>query len=112
MFVEPLGQWRTANATARRMSVDWAHPVRALAGHPRYRQAEHLILVCDNLNAHAYASFFRTFPPAEAQRLVQRVQLVFTPRHGSWLNRAESELSVLTRQALAPRRATQDAVHA
>ena len=83
-----------------------------MANHPRYRQAERLIPVCDNLNTHAYASFFRAFPPAKAQRLVQRVQLVFTPRHGSWLNRAEPELSVLTRQALAPRRATQDAVHA
>ena len=56
--------------------------------------------------------FFRAFPPAEAERLVRRVLLVFTPRHGSWLNRAEPELSVLTRQALSPRMPTQDAVHA
>ena len=53
----------------------------------RYRQAERLTLVCDNLNTHAYASFFRAFPPAEARRLVPRVQRVFTPRHGSWLHR-------------------------
>ncbi len=112
MFVEPLGQWRTATATARRTAVDWAHQVKALVDHPRYRQAERLILVCDNLNTHAYASFFRAFPTAEAERLVRRVQLLFTPRHGSWLNMAEPELSVLTRQALSPRMATQDAVHA
>ena len=112
MFVEPLGQWRTANATARRTGVDWAHQVKALADHPRDRQAERLILVCDNLNTHTYASFDRTFPLAEARRLARRVQLVFTPRHGSWLNRAEPELSVLTRQALSPRRPTQAAVHA
>ena len=112
MFVEPLGLWRTVNATARRTAVDWAHPVKALADHPRYRHAERLILVCDNLNTHAYASFFRAFPPAEARRLVPRVPRVFTPRHGSWLHRAEPELSVLTRQALSPRMATQDAVHA
>ena len=112
LFVEPLGQWRMADATARRTAVDWAHPVRTLADHPRYRQAEYLTLVCDNLNTHAYASFHRAFPRAEALRLIPRVRLVFTPRHGSWLNRAEPELSVLTRQALAPRMATQAAVHA
>ena len=112
MFVEPLGQWRTANATARRTGVDWARQVKALADHPRYRQAERLILVCDNLNTHTYASFDRAFPRAEARRLARRVQLVFTPRHGSWLNMAEPELSVLTRQALSPRMPTQAAVHA
>ena len=58
MFVEPLGPWRTAHATARRTTVDWAHPVKALADHPRDRQAERLIRVCDHLNTHAYRSFF------------------------------------------------------
>ena len=112
MFVEPLGPWRTANATARRTAVDWAHQVKAIADHPRYRAAERLILICDNLNTHAYRSFFRAFPRAEAERLVRRVLLVFTPRHGRWLHRAEPELSVLTRQALSPRMATQAEVHA
>ena len=69
---------------------------KAIADHPRYRQAERLILVCDNLHTHTYASFFQAFPPAEARRLAQRVQLVFTPQHGSWLNMAEPELSILT----------------
>ena len=112
LFVEPLGPWRMARATARRTAVDWAHQVKALVDHPRYRHAERLILVCDNLNTHTYASFYQAFPPVEARRLARRVRLVFTPRHGSWLHRAEPELSVLTRQALAPRMATQAAVHA
>ena len=112
LFVEPLGPWRTAHATARRTAVDWARQVQAVVDPPRYRQAEYLTLVCDNLNTHTYASFYDAFPPDEARRLAQRVRLVFTPKHGSWLHRAEPELSVLTRQALAPRMATQAAVHA
>ena len=96
LFVEPLGPRRTA--------VDWARQVQAVVDHPRYCQAEYLTLVCDNLNAHTTASFYQAFPPAEARRLAQRVRLAFTPRHGSWLNIAEPELSVPTRQALAPRR--------
>ena len=112
LFVEPLGRWRTAHATARRTGVDWAHQVKAVADHPRYRQAEYLTRVCDHWNTHTYASFYRAFPPAEALRLTQRVRRVFTPRHGRWLHRAEPELSVLTRQALSPRRPTQAEVHA
>ena len=112
MFGEPLGPWRTAHATARRTAVDWAHPVKAIADHPRDRAVARMIRVCDHLNTHAYRSFFRAFPRAEAERRVRRVRLVFTPRHGHWLHRAEPELSVLTRQALSPRRATQDEVHA
>ncbi len=106
MFVEPLGSWRTARVTARRTAVEWARQVKALVDHPRDREAERLILVCDHLNTHTYRSFCRAFPRAEAERLV------FTPRHGRWLHRAEPELSVLTRQALSPRRATQEEVHA
>ena len=83
LCVEPLGPWRTAHATARRTGVDWARQVQALADHPRDRQAERLILVCDNLNTHTYASFYRAFPRAEARRLARRVQRVFTLRHGS-----------------------------
>ncbi len=105
-------RWRTAHATARRTAVDWARQVKAIADPPRYRQAERLIRVCDPLNTHTYASFFRAFPPVEARRLAQRVPRAFTPRHGRWLHRAEPELSVLTRQALSPRRPTQNAVHA
>ena len=92
--------------------MDWARQVQAVVDHPRYRQAEYLTRVCDNLNTHTHASFYDAFPPDEARRLAQRVRLVFTPKHGSWLNMAEPKLSVLTRQALAPRMATQAAVHA
>ena len=63
MFVKPLGPWRTAHATARRTAVDWAHQVKAIADHPRYRAAERLILVCDNLNTHSYRSFSGPFRP-------------------------------------------------
>ncbi len=91
-----------------RTGVDWAHQVQAIVDHPRDRQAKRLIQVCDNLSTHTYASLFRAFPTAEARRLARRV----TPRHGSWLHRAEPELRVLTRQALASRIATQEAVHA
>ena len=104
MLVEPLGPRRTA--------VDGAHQVKALADPPRDRQVERLIRVCDHLNTHTHDSFYRALPPAEARRLAPRVQWVFTPRHGRWLYRAEPELSVLPRQALSPRRATQDAVPA
>ncbi len=100
LCAEPLGPWRTARATTRRTGVDGARPVQARADHPRDRQ----ILACDSLNAHAYASLYRALPPAEARRLARRVQRVLTPRHDRWLHRAEPELSVLTRQALTPRR--------
>ena len=114
MFVEPLGPWRTANATARRTAVDWAHQVKAIADQPRGSAAERLILICDNLNTHACRSFSGPFraPRPRVERRVRRVLLVFTPRHGSWLYRAEPELSVLTRQALSPRMTTQEEVHA
>ncbi len=92
---------------------DWAHQVKAIADHPRYRHAECLYPGLRQ-SEHPYLRlfFFRAFPTAEAERLARRVPLVFTPRHSSWLHRAEPELSVLTRQALSPRMPTQDAVHA
>ena len=72
--------------------------MQALADHPRARQAERLTRICDNLKTHAYSSFARAFPPDEARHWARRVRRAFTPRHGSWLHRAEPELSVLTRQ--------------
>ena len=92
--------------------MDWARQVQVVVGHPHYHQAEYLTRVCDNLNTHAYTSFYDAFPSDEARCLARRVRLVFTPRHGSWLNMAEPERSVLTRQALTPRMSTQAAVHA
>jgi hypothetical protein len=103
MFVEPLGGWRSAVATGRRTAVDWAHQVRTLVDDPRYLGAERVTLVCDNLNTHRLASLYQAFEPAEALRVAHRIELVHTPKHGSWLNMAESELSVVTRQCLGRR---------
>ncbi len=100
MFVEPLGGWRDVRASPRRTSVDWASQVRTLVDHPRYAQAERITLVCDNLNTHKLASLYEAFEPAEAFRVLRRLEIVHTPVHGSWLNIAEIELSALTRQCL------------
>jgi hypothetical protein len=100
MFVEPLGGWRDVRVTDTKTAVDWAHQVRDLVDAPRYAGAERITLVCDNLNTHGLASLYQAFEPAEALRLARKLELVYTPRHGSWLNVAECELSVLTRQSL------------
>lgn len=100
MFVEPLGGWRNVPVTATKTAVAWAQQVQALVDDPRYAVAERITLVCDNLNTHSLASLYQAFEPAEAMRLAQKLELVHTPKHGSWLNVAECELSVLTRQSL------------
>ena len=106
-FVEALAGWRDVAVSATKTAVDWAHRVRALVDHPRYAEAERITLVCDNLNTHTLAALYQAFGPAEALRLAQKLELVHTPKHGSWLNVAESELSVLTRQCLGRRIDTQ-----
>ncbi len=103
MFVEALAGWRRVQVTERRTAIDWAYQVQQLIAHPRYEQAETLTIVCDNLNTHTRASFYQAFPAADALRLANKVELVYTPKHGSWLNMAEPELSVLTRQCLSSR---------
>lgn len=100
MFVEPLGGWRDVPVGDTKRALDWAYQVRRLVQQPRYRDAERITLVCDNLNTHTFASLYQAFEPQEALRLVRKLELVYTPKHGSWLNVAESELSVLTRQCL------------
>jgi len=100
MFVEPLGGWRHVPVTTTKTAVDWAQQVKCLVDDPRYTQAERITLVCDNLNTHNLASLYQAFEPAEALRIAQKLELVHTPKHGSWLNVAESELSVLTRQCM------------
>ena len=110
MFVEPLAGWRDVGVTSNRTMQDWAHRVRAIVDHPRYADALRIKLVCDNLNTHSLASLYQAFEPAEALRIARRIELVHTPKHGSWLNIAESELSVLTRQCLNRRLPTQDLV--
>jgi hypothetical protein len=100
MFVEPLAGWRDVRVTGTKTAVDWAHQVRRLVDDPRYAGAERITLVCDNLITHSLASLYKAFAPAEAMRVARRLELIHTPKHGSWLNVAESELSVLTRQCL------------
>jgi hypothetical protein len=107
MFVEPLGGWRHVPVTTTKTAVDWAQQVKQIVDHPRYAGAEWITLVCDNLNTHTLAALYRAFAPAEALRLARKLKLVHTPKHGSWLNIAESELSVLTRQCLDGHIATQ-----
>jgi hypothetical protein len=99
MFCEPLRGWRVVRVTERRTKVDWAYALRdVLTEH--YTQAEKIILVMDNLNTHSPASFYEAFDPAQARALTERVEIHYTPKHGSWLNIAECEFSVLSRQCL------------
>ena len=103
MFTEPLRGWREATARESRTKLDWAQEVaRLMEG--RYRQCEKITLVCDNLNTHTIGAFYEAFPPARARKLVRRIEFCHTPKHGSWLNIAENELSSLTRQCLHGRR--------
>ena len=110
MFVEPLGCWRDVRVTQRRTALEWAEQIRALVDAPRYADAERITLVCDNLNTHDMGSLYTAFEPSEAKRILDRLALVFTPKHGSWLNVAELELSVLTRQSLSDRLGSEAAV--
>lgn len=102
MFCEPLRGWRHVRVTQQRTRVDWAFALRALLD-AEYQQAERVVLVMDNLNTHSPASFYEAFAPEEARRLTERLELHYTPKHGSWLNIAECELSVVGRQCLARR---------
>jgi hypothetical protein len=104
---EPLAGWRHVAVTEHRGRVDWAGFIRSLLD-GRYRDAERVVLVMDQLNTHALASLDEAFPPEEAKRLAERIELHHTPKHGSWLNIAEIELSALGRQCLARRIAHQD----
>lgn len=103
MFTEPLRGWREATARESRTKLDWAREVaRLMEG--RYRQCQKITLVCDNLNTHTIGAFYEAFPPARARKLARRIEFCHTPKHGSWLNIAENELSALTRQCLHGRR--------
>lgn len=104
---EPLAGWRHLAVTEQRRRSDWAHFVRDLLD-VRYPDAERVVLVMDQLNTHALASLYEAFPPEQAKRLAERVELHHTPKHGSWLNIAEIEFSTLARQCLARRVASHD----
>jgi hypothetical protein len=103
MFTEPLAGWREVAVRETRTKFDWAtETARLLEG--RYADCEKVILVCDNLNTHTTGAFYEAFEPERARQLVRRIEFRHTPKHGSWLNIAENELSSLTRQCVAGRR--------
>lgn len=99
MLSEPLAGFRHVKVTDRRTAVDFAEVIRDLV-EVHYPQAERIVLVMDNLNTHKPASLYQAFPPEQARRLVERLEIHHTPRHGSWLNMAEIELSALATQCL------------
>ena len=99
MFTEPLGSWRHVDALDRRTKIDWAHQIEELLT-VHYPDAKKKRLVLDNLNTHTLGSLYDAFPSDKARSLAQRLEIHYTPKHGSWLNIAEIELSVLTQQCL------------
>lgn len=112
MFYNPLAGWRRVGCRVSRTRLDWAEEIRQLL-EVDYAEAELVTLVCDNLNTHDLASLYFAFDAVTAHRLARRLRLVYTPKNGSWLNMAEMELSLLSRQCLGSRRfATADAMDA
>lgn len=102
LFIEPQAGFRHVNVTNQRTRIDFAHQMKWLVD-VAYPQAEVIRLVMDNLNTHKAASLYEAFAPEEARRIVKKLEFHYTPKHGSWLNMAEIELSVLQRQCLARR---------
>ena len=103
IFTEPLAGWRYAQAFERRTKKDWARRVKWVLDN-QYPDVEKVVFVMDNLNTHVISSLYETFPPEEAFRLAQRMEIHYTPKHGSWLDIAEIELSALATQCLGNRR--------
>jgi hypothetical protein len=102
LVIAPLQGWREVQVSDHRTRIDWAHCVRDLVD-VHFPEAERIVLVMDQLNTHSPASLYVAFPPDEAKRLADRLEIHYTPKHGSWLNMAEIELSVLQRQCLDQR---------
>ena len=103
MFAEPLAGWRGVSVRERRTKVDWAVEMAGLL-EGRYATYDRVIVVCDNLNTHTAGAFYEAFEPERARALVRRIEFCYTPKHGSWLNVAENELSSMTRQCVTGRR--------
>ena len=99
LFIAPLMGWRKVNVRDTKTRGDWAHEIKELLDID-FPDVDLVRLVCDNLNTHNIASLYETFEPEEARRLARRLEIHYTPKHGSWLNIAESELSILTQQCL------------
>lgn len=107
VFVEPLGGTRHVSVRERRTAIDWAEEIKYLVD-VSYPDCPKIILVMDNLNTHTITSLYKTYPALEARRIARRLEIHFTPKHGSWLNMAEVELNVMTRQCLSRRIAAID----
>ena len=103
MFAEPLAGWREVAVRESKTKVDWAIEMANLL-EGRYADCEKVLLVCDNLNTHTKGAFYEVFEPERARLLVRRIEFHYTPKHGSWLNIAENELSSMTRQCVQGRR--------
>ena len=103
MFCQPLSGWRQVTVRERRTKIDWAREVEELL-RTQYTSADKVILVCDNLNTHTKGAFYEALEPEKARQIIRRLEFRHTPKHGSWLNIAECELSCLTSQCLSGRR--------
>jgi hypothetical protein len=110
LISEPLVGKRQVYVREQRTMQDWAHVMRDLINET-YADAEKIVLVMDNLNTHTPASFYAAFPPEEAQHLAERLEIHYTPKHGSWLNMAEIELSILSKQCLDRRIPNREKLH-
>lgn len=106
-FVEPLGGRHHVSVHEHRTAIDWAMEIKYLSDE-MLPDAKKIILVMDNLNTHKAASLYKAFPPSEARRIIKRLEIHYTPKHGSWLDMAEIELNVMTRQCLSRRISTLD----
>ena len=106
-FVEALAGRHHVRVREHRTAIDWAEEIKYLVDE-RYPDAQKIILVMDNLNTHKPASLYKVFPPEEARRIIKKLEIHYTPKHGSWLNIAEIELNVMTRQCLSRRIASID----
>lgn len=106
-FVEPLGGRHHVSVHEHRTAIDWAMEIKYLSDE-MFPDAKKIILVMDNLNTHKAASLYKAFPPSEARRIIKRLEIHYTPKHGSWLDMAEIELNIMTRQCLSRRISTLD----
>jgi len=102
MFTAPLKKWRRAEVTERRTRIDWANQIKKLVDID-FPEAQKIVLVLDNLDIHSYGSLYKAFTPNEAKRIKDKLELHFTPKHGSWLNMAEIENNVLINHGLSKR---------
>lgn len=97
-FIEPLGGWHHVSVRGHRTATDWAEEIKDLVD--RYPEADKIVLVMDNLNTHKVASLYKRYPPEQARRIKNKLEIHYTPKHGSWLDIAEIELNMMTRQCL------------